>query len=750
MRKSTKLLLAVLAGTFCFGATSCGLIQLPNSSSDSTPDESVSSSADIGDSSSSIVDSSSADSSSAVATYTVTFDTDGGSTIEAQTVESGNTLAAITAPTKQGYVFDGWTLNDNAFDTTTAITANITLKATWKAAIDTPYTVEVYVEQEDGSFAKYEAENWSENKKGTTGATVDATDNLQLQQWGCDLSKFKGMEYDYDAEGTVKTGTIAADGSLTIKLYVKYVRHTITYSATNGTLSKATETVKNGATLTAPTVTANTGYAFDNVWYNGEEEFDFETTVSSDLTLTAKCNAITYTITYTLTDPNGGYSGDSDGDNVKSYTIETETFALKPATSDNYVFAGWYNEDGVLVDSIEKGTTGNLTLTAKWTIKVAHTNIVEYTDVSIGGGNFEGGSAPVATVADGKNVLVYQNGTWSAWTFVDVAFPSNVVVKAGDVLSFDYKVVNTGCGAATHNLRTMVKGTETLIEDCVIDNIGDGTWRTASFVATQAMIEAGGIRHYVEISHAACNPCAGVANYDAYFTEIRVTNKVGKTKVSEIVSSLFNITATTAKVTKADGSVVTEELNATLDKDMVYTIEGTYLDGEITRGYKATISIYDAYTVDFETISVTDLTKVTGWNEWDTMTIENGALRYCKAGEWSIVSCKMPQEWLDLIDVEKHIITVDIKAPAGTKFNIRITTPTSLTQEGGEWIVAINDVVGTGEYVTYKMNYNQLNYLKEYGVMEFNLETSGVEGNGFTFGQTVCYFDNIRLVEKDA
>ena len=69
------------------------------------------------------------------AKYTVTFNTDGGSSVESQTVESGKTATKpATNPTKSGYTFKGW-FSDAActktFDFNTAITNNTTIYAGW-------------------------------------------------------------------------------------------------------------------------------------------------------------------------------------------------------------------------------------------------------------------------------------------------------------------------------------------------------------------------------------------------------------------------------------------------------------------------------------------------------------------------------------------------------------------------------------------------------------------------------------------
>ena len=64
-------------------------------------------------------------------TYTVTFDSDGGSAVSAQTIAHGGTATNPAEPTRDGYVFDGWFHGDTEWDFAAAITASVTLKAKW-------------------------------------------------------------------------------------------------------------------------------------------------------------------------------------------------------------------------------------------------------------------------------------------------------------------------------------------------------------------------------------------------------------------------------------------------------------------------------------------------------------------------------------------------------------------------------------------------------------------------------------------
>ena len=72
--------------------------------------------------------------SSVVNKYTVTFDSNGGSAVEAVEVEYGSTVAEPAAPFRPGYIVTGWTLDGTAYDFSTPVTGNITLVAQWTPA----------------------------------------------------------------------------------------------------------------------------------------------------------------------------------------------------------------------------------------------------------------------------------------------------------------------------------------------------------------------------------------------------------------------------------------------------------------------------------------------------------------------------------------------------------------------------------------------------------------------------------------
>ena len=66
--------------------------------------------------------------------YIVSFNTDGGSAVQAQTVTVGGTAAKPADPTRTGHAFAGWFAGaDAAYDFSTPVNADITLTAHWTA-----------------------------------------------------------------------------------------------------------------------------------------------------------------------------------------------------------------------------------------------------------------------------------------------------------------------------------------------------------------------------------------------------------------------------------------------------------------------------------------------------------------------------------------------------------------------------------------------------------------------------------------
>ena len=201
-------------------------------------------------------------------TYTITYETNGG-TIEDENYPTSYTYGiVVTLPTnvtKTGYTFGGW--YENSELTGNVITqireADVGDKiyyAKWNENGNTPYKVKHYKQTETG----YTLAN-TDTLTGKTGATVTAIPNT-----------YEGYEENVNHEQRVSIGTIAADGTLELKLYYDILTYKVTFKDEDTVLDE--QTVNYGTAATAPTP-IKTGYVLR--W---DKEFD---NVKSDLTVNA-------------------------------------------------------------------------------------------------------------------------------------------------------------------------------------------------------------------------------------------------------------------------------------------------------------------------------------------------------------------------------------------------------------------------------------------------------------------------------
>ena len=118
-------------------------------------------------------------------------------------------------------------------------------------------------------------------------------------------------------------------------------------------------TVKYNTGIKAPTEPSKKGATFAG-WYFGDVKWDFTyDKVVEDMTLNAKWNLVSYSISYDL----GG--GSYDGAMPESYTVESQTLTLGTPVRENYEFLGW-TINGKEATEIKMGSTGNKEIKANW------------------------------------------------------------------------------------------------------------------------------------------------------------------------------------------------------------------------------------------------------------------------------------------------------------------------------------------------------------------------------------------------
>lgn len=280
-------------------------------------------------------------------TYTVTYETNGGSALSSTSADYGATIATSPVTTKYGYDFGGW-FTDAAMTAANMVSfpyivgGDVTFYAKW-----TPKTYTVTFDSKGGSDVAPVAQSYNMTIAIPTCTKVGNT----IEGWYSDPSLTTKVAFPYTVTGDVT-------------LYAKWTlnQYTITYNVDGGSpISNAT--VDYGTKMDTAPVTTKTGYTFGG-WYSDPgltSTVVFPYTVSTSATFYAKWTVNKYTVTF---NSNGGSAVDN-----MSVTYNTAIGTLPTSTLAGSTFGGWYS-DSQLTKVVTAATviTADITLYAKFTV----------------------------------------------------------------------------------------------------------------------------------------------------------------------------------------------------------------------------------------------------------------------------------------------------------------------------------------------------------------------------------------------
>ena len=343
-------------------------------------------------------------------TYNAIFTVDGAQ-YEVVPTKVGEQIVAPKDPAKEGYVFKGWDKEVGKMGV-----EDITFAAQFEEASGIAYTVEVYTMDVNGNYGAAE----TKTLYGTTDAEVTA-----------DTTAAEGFTFDESAANVV-SGTVAADGSLVLKVYFARNQYKLTVDG-------AESEVYYGAALDIATPAAREGYTF--IGWNVDVP---ATMPASDLTLVSQWseNDADYTAYNAAVAAAQAKKAETDYD--KTYTAESRA-ALDAALAEK-VSGKKYSEQSV-VDAATKAIND-----AVASLEVMTYNATFYVD---------GAEYRVVPTKVGEQIIAPENPTKEGFVFTgwdkkvgvmgteDVSF--NAQFSAGEV---SYKVetyvmdVNGAYGAA--------------------------------------------------------------------------------------------------------------------------------------------------------------------------------------------------------------------------------------------------------------------------------------------------------------
>ena len=373
------------------------------------------------------------------AVVSLTYKANGGSGadhVEKEIVNNGLvTLWDGSGFSRTGYSLDGWSTDPNAASAEykTGSTARVDstgdniLYAVWKANENTAYKVEFYCEQTNGTYTLEK----TEHRTGTTDTTVSV--NPTDKEYGTPT-------YVYDAanKNNVESGPVAADGSLTLKLYFK--RNTAEYTIHHylkGTEVKVapdqTGTMTIGDTLTASASTA-LGAEYTSAHANSYSP-------SQSLKMKATGNVITvyYTVPLTITAESA-----------------SRAYNAQPLTQPDFKVEGLVNGDQ------KKDITLSMTEGSTITNVGSVLNVIDTTTVRFKGGELPGGyyelptykpgtltitadeTEVVVTITGNHNTLVYNGSEQSVTGFTTDVGEKTITVALKEGSKAEAKGTNAG------------------------------------------------------------------------------------------------------------------------------------------------------------------------------------------------------------------------------------------------------------------------------------------------------------------
>jgi uncharacterized repeat protein (TIGR02543 family) len=455
--------------------------------------------------------------------YSVTFNSNGGSTVTSQSVVYNIAAAEPVAPTKPGYTLAGWYSDAAmiaAFTFATPIATDITLYAKWTI---------------NGYNVTFNSNGGSTVTSQTVVYNTTATAPAAPTKPG---SAFAGW---YSDAAMTAAFTFATPITADTTLYAKWITngYSVTFNS-NGGSAVASQSVVYNTTAAEPAAPTKPGYTFAG-WYSDVATtavFNFTTPITADTLLYAKWITNGYSVTFTS---NGGSA-------VGSQTVAYNTTATAPVapTKPGSAFAGWYS-DAALTAAFTFATpiTADTTLFAKWTINgysvtftsnggsTVASQTVAYNTVAIApvaptkpGYTFAGwySDAALTTVFNFSTVIAVDTTLYAKWTPVTLTYTVTPPTGTGSsVIPATAQIVNSGA-SISFNVKPDAGFGILAVTGC--NGVLSGTTYTTGPITSDCSLSVIAVKHNGNSSNGAEPALADALKaLQAYFGTVTLTQE---------------------------------------------------------------------------------------------------------------------------------------------------------------------------------------------------------------------------------
>ena len=288
-------------------------------------------------------------------TYTVKFDTDGGSKVNSRVVEENHTVSRPNNPTKKGYIFKEWQLDGKTYNFSTKITSNITLKAVY--TVDNRKDCTITFNIDGGTSISKQVIKEGETVKKPNNPTKLG---YVFKEW-----QLNGKTYNFSTRVSKSFELKAIYEKTSGKQY------TVTFN-TDGGSKISSKLVEEGNFVKEPEPPTKKGYIFKEWQLNGKE-FDFNTRINKDIELKAVYEKEVEKI------PVQSITFDKTSYNLKIGDELTIVTTIEPSNATNKTIT-WGSSDSSIV-SVNNGKlkalkSGTVTITATIDGKSANATVV--------------------------------------------------------------------------------------------------------------------------------------------------------------------------------------------------------------------------------------------------------------------------------------------------------------------------------------------------------------------------------------
>lgn len=293
-------------------------------------------------------------------TFMLSYNANGGTEppTSVEVASGTNVTLSTNGPVKSGYTFDGWAATvDGAKITTQSVTANTTVYARWNAN-----TYVITYGNNGGTGAPENSSGIATDSSTTISTTKPTRADYIFTGWNTSISG-NGVAY--------ASGETIVMPPNDLFLYAMWTpiavgKSKVIYNATGGVGGPEPTEVTTGSSLTLSSeAPVRDGYTFAGWSETVGGNATSAVTVSADMTVYARWNANTYSITY---DANGG-SGAPSATNHD--TGSNAQLSSTVPTRSGYLFNGWSTTQGITGALYSSGATiqmppGDLVLFASW------------------------------------------------------------------------------------------------------------------------------------------------------------------------------------------------------------------------------------------------------------------------------------------------------------------------------------------------------------------------------------------------